>query len=391
MNLTDSVRVPRLPVLGWRSITARPAVAPLPAMSDGRDALLVSSGRAAIFLAMELLGIGAGDRVLVPTYHCPTMIAPIARLGAAPVFYPVDSAGSVDMNWLNSVDTTGVRAILAAHFFGLPQAMGDLRKFCDNRGIAFIEDCAHAFFGRSGTNTVGALGDFSVASLPKFFPVLEGGCLVARKPLNGPPSLAAPSALEEIRAWIDCIEVGASYARFGAPGRAFDLLASLKRRLRASTAGATAPVDEPADFGTYSQWLDERALHRRSMAASRWILEHATSPGLIERRRANYSLWTRLTKGLTQAEPLFPVLPPAAAPYVFPLRVRNPEAKYQAIRARGVPVFRWDVVWPGVPDLPGDAGRRWQTEVFQLGCHQDLDEADITRLAEIVRLEVEKE
>jgi hypothetical protein len=90
-------------------------------------------------------------------------------------------------------------------------------------------------------------------------------------------------------------------------------------------------------------------------------------------------------EGVAGAQPLFPVLPDAAAPYVFPLKVKDPEAKYHAIRTSGIPVFRWDIAWPGMPLLEGDEGRAWQTEVFQLGCHQDLSESDISRLAAAVR------
>ncbi len=80
-----------------------------------------------------------------------------------------------------------------------------------------------------------------------------------------------------------------------------------------------------------------------------------------------------------------PALPDAAAPYVFPLWVERPEASYKAIRAAGVPIFRWDEVWPGTPAIDGDCGIEWATHVFQLGCHQDLSVHDLSRMAQRVR------
>ena len=80
-----------------------------------------------------------------------------------------------------------------------------------------------------------------------------------------------------------------------------------------------------------------------------------------------------------------PQLPDASAPYVFPLWAEQPEASYMAIRAAGVPIFRWDQVWPGTPIIEGDYGIEWATHVFQIGCHQDLGIADLSRMANRLR------
>ena len=79
--------------------------------------------------------------------------------------------------------------------------------------------------------------------------------------------------------------------------------------------------------------------------------------------------------------PLFPVLPEQAAPYVFPLWVDDPAPVYQTVRASGIPVFRWDVLWPNMQRHANDTGVTWAEHVFQLGCHQDLDVADLERMA----------
>src|SRR5690349_21294936 len=139
----------------------------------------------AIALALRALQIRPGDKVLVPTYHCPTMIAPVVQCGAQPMFYPVTASGDVDLKWLQRTTLAGARALLATHYFGIPQPMSGLRAFCDAQRIALIEDCAHAFFGVSEGVPLGSLGDMAIASLPKFFPVSEGGLIVsATRPLE---------------------------------------------------------------------------------------------------------------------------------------------------------------------------------------------------------------
>jgi hypothetical protein len=190
--------------------------------------------------------------------------------------------------------------------------------------------------------------------------------------------------LSELRTLVDALEVGAQYGRLGVPGRVIDALASLKRRIRRPGAAATldAPVANPGDVGV---WLDERLLRQTSTSVTRWIVRHSEVRRLIERRRANYAYWSRSMMGIAGVEPLFPTLAEGAVPYVFPLWVRDAEAAYPLLRAAGVPIFRWDIAWPGVPELPGDQGKKWLSAVFQLGCHQDLEEEDMLRLAPLVK------
>src|SRR6188472_4335877 len=87
-----TVALPRLPLFGWASFTG-PKRSGTPCIVDRSDIVFTRSGQAAIGLALRDLAVGPGDRVLVPTYHCPTMIAPVAALGAQPLFFPLDAAG----------------------------------------------------------------------------------------------------------------------------------------------------------------------------------------------------------------------------------------------------------------------------------------------------------
>ena len=112
--------------------------------------------------------------MLVPTYHCPTMIAPVVHAGDGPDVLSDHGAARRTWNGCAQADLAGVRVMLAAHYFGLPQPMAVIRTFCDERGINLIEDCAHAFFGVSDDRPVGSWGDVAIASLTKFFPGARG-------------------------------------------------------------------------------------------------------------------------------------------------------------------------------------------------------------------------
>lgn len=84
--------LPKMPVLGWNSFGLRVERTP-PSVEDLPHRLLLTSGRAALFAALRQTALPAGTNVLVPTYHCPTMVAPIVEAGFAPVFYPIGADG----------------------------------------------------------------------------------------------------------------------------------------------------------------------------------------------------------------------------------------------------------------------------------------------------------
>lgn len=381
----NSHLIPRLPVLGWASFGGARR-AKLPSVLQNPHVLFTTSGRAAIALALQALAVAPRDRVLVPSFHCPTMIAPVVSTGAEPVFYPITEAGSVDIDYLQRLDLGRVRAILAAHYFGLPQPMSRLRRFCDEHGIALIEDCAHAFFGTSEGKPIGGWGDFAIASLTKFFPVSEGGCLVsATRPLDGFVLESRPF-IHQLKTLASAVEIGTTHGRFPGLNWLLRFAFELERIVRRRRADAPAEMrNEGDDDGEPGYEYDESIIGSRITRGTQWIVTLVHRERIVALRRRNYMLLADLLADAPNATPHLGDLPEGAVPYVFPLRVQHPDPRYQALRAARVPLFRWDQVWPGTPSIRGDQGLAWSHEIFQLGCHQDMTEADVHALADTVR------
>jgi dTDP-4-amino-4,6-dideoxygalactose transaminase len=105
---------------------------------------------------------------------------------------------------------------------------------------------------------------------------------------------------------------------------------------------------------------------------------------IATRRRDNFVLYQQLLSGMQGARPLFDEPLDAVAPYVFPLWVDDADRVYASLRELGMPVFRWDRIWPRVPVLSNDVGPLWSHHVLQLLCHQDLSPADIGRTSRAV-------
>ncbi len=352
---------PRLPVLGWSAFSGDYA-APIPGVLDARHCRYTISGRAAIVLALNVLGVKPGEKVLVPTYHSPAMIAPVVQAGAQPMFYPVTASGGPDLQRLTQTDLTGVRAMLVTHYFGLPQPMSIVRSFCVAHGFDLIEDCAHAFFGVSDDWPVGSWGDVAIASLTKFFPVLEGGLIVSTTRSLDRLELAPRGWYGEIKAAANAIEIGVEHGRFPGLNSLLGGMFNVKNWLRHRARGSVRAPDGNGDQG--GEAVVER-LHSSSQPAfaARWIANIVHRSRIVELRRRNYAELAKRLAQLPGARALRDDLPEAAAPYVFPLYVDHPAASYQRLRATGVPIFRWDGVWPGTPALDGDHGLDWSTHV----------------------------
>ena len=373
---------PKLPILGWAAFTGE-RVAPLPGVLDAPYRRDTTSGRAAIGLALQVIGVKPRDRVLVPTYHCPTMIAPIVQAGAQPVFYPITGTGGADINWLRQGASVGARAMLVVHYFGLPQPMAGVRAFCDANAISLIEDCAHAVFGVSDGRPVGHWGDIAIASLTKFFPVPEGGMIVSStRPLDE-LKLSRRGWLEELKAVVDAIQLGTEHRGFAGLNAVLRRVFGLKNWLRKRYISESVNRG-PRAYGRANSVEIHRFWSSRSAFAARWIANNVHRARIAATRRRNYAQLAARLSRLKGAHAPFTDLPDTAVPYVFPLYVDEPAASYQRLRGAGIPIFRWDELWLGTPALPGDRGVEWASHIFQLGCHQDLTSDQVDAIADIV-------
>ncbi|MFZ1828834.1 MAG: DegT/DnrJ/EryC1/StrS family aminotransferase [Candidatus Competibacteraceae bacterium] len=377
-RLKQRITFPRSPVLGWASFTGCRA-AGLPSVEDMSHVALTSSGRAAIFQALRQLRLPAGSKVLVPTYHCPTMVAPVVLAELQPVFYAVREDGLPDIASLSRPEAANARAVLAAHYFGLTRSLQEVRVWCDAQGVALIEDCAHTFFGVAGERPVGAWGDYAAASISKFLPVPEGGVLVsARRPVQD-MALAPQSVKARIKGWVDVVETGALYRRFRGLNTVLRMLVWVKNRGRSmvqvSSGVEAASVEESADAILKNGGMSRIA--QSPLGVTRWLLRVLPRGRIVARRQENYRQYAALFPRVPDVRPLFPDLPPQTAPYVFAVWFERVDEVYARLRAERLPVFRWDRVWPGTPRLDGDHGLLWSHQVLQFLCHQDLNTADI--------------
>jgi dTDP-4-amino-4,6-dideoxygalactose transaminase len=144
-------------------------------------ALAVSSCSAAIFLALEGLGLQPGARVLIPAFTFAAVPSAVVHARCQPVLVEVGENYRIDMDdFAAKLDDT-IEAVVISHMRGHTSDMDAIMALCDARGIPVIEDAAHSlgtlWHGRR-IGTIGRVGCFSFQSY-KMINAGEGGILIS--------------------------------------------------------------------------------------------------------------------------------------------------------------------------------------------------------------------
>lgn len=148
-------------------------------------AAAVSSGTAALHLAIRALGIGKGDEVILPSFAFIAVANALRYEHAVPVFADIDPRTlNLDPNRVAEAITPRTRAILVVHTFGVPAAMHQIMQIARHRDLFVIEDACEAIGAELGGQKVGTFGDVGVFG---FYPnkqitTAEGGMVVTRDP-----------------------------------------------------------------------------------------------------------------------------------------------------------------------------------------------------------------
>ncbi len=140
----------------------------------GGVAVAVQTGSAALHLALLSLGVGPGDRVVLPSYCCAAVLNAVRYCGAEPVLADPDPAtANLDPAGVRRRLSARTRAVIVPHLFGLPAPVREIRRL----GVPVVEDCAMSL-GAEG----GLLGDVSVFSFyaTKMMATGHGGLVATR-------------------------------------------------------------------------------------------------------------------------------------------------------------------------------------------------------------------
>lgn len=187
----------------------------LAAYLGASHAVAVNSGTSALQLALQVLEIGRGDEVILPSFSFMAVTNALLALGVVPVFVDIaPNTFNLDPEKLGAALSSKTRAIIAVHTFGHPAPMEAIVDFARRHSLYVIEDACEALGAEIRGSKAGALGDIGTFA---FYPnkqitTGEGGALATN-------SAKHAEALRRLRnqgrqpslEWLQHIEAGYSY------------------------------------------------------------------------------------------------------------------------------------------------------------------------------------
>ncbi len=379
---------PISPVFSRYSCLLKRQPPPQESILSTRSHLHVSSGRAAIALALEHAGIKAGDEVLVPAYHCESMVSPVRWRGAKPVFFKINGDTSINQQDIEQKITANTKAIITTHYFGFLQNLQSLREVCDSQNILLIEDCAHALFGSLNNGPVGSWGHYAIASSMKFFPVYDGGILASNSHDLSAISVSAPPTTFHAKAAFNIIENAIALKRLGLIGRIIDKLLLLKSALWAGLKKLTgkkngAIASPKSSDGGYD--LDENWIHKKVSQPSKLIIEHSDYQRICTLRRRNYIKLEQALSRLDGIRSLYSSLPEQAIPLVYPVYVAEPDKHFAPLKMQGVPIWRFgEFLDSEINESVCGNSVELSAHIFQFPCHQELTQEELDWMIETI-------
>ena len=145
-----------------------------------KHAQLTSSGTSALNVALAVMGIGAGDEVIMPCFTFVASFESILAAGATPVLVEVDDTLTMDPEAVRKAISSKTKAVMPVHMCGSMADLDPLQDICKEHGLYLLEDACQAFGGSFKGKMLGTIGDAGTYSFDfvKTITCGEGGAVV---------------------------------------------------------------------------------------------------------------------------------------------------------------------------------------------------------------------
>ena len=177
-------------------------------------AVAVSSGTAALHLALVALGIGEGDEVILPSFAFVAVANTVRLVRAIPVFAEIEPCSlNLEPESVESAITPRTRAIIVVHTFGIPAQLDKLLSLAQRHNLALVEDACEAIGAEFEKRRVGSFGHIAVLG---FYPnkqitTGEGGAVLCRDASHAARLRSLRNQGRSGGQWLDHAEPGFNY------------------------------------------------------------------------------------------------------------------------------------------------------------------------------------
>lgn len=337
-------------------------------LTEEEGRVFTADGRSALIAGLKVLGIGKGDRVLIPAYICKVIPSLLGTLGIGYVYYPVRRDMSMDTNTLKSLlGSINCKAVLMVHYFGFVDPnFKEMVRLCRAKGVKILEDCAHALYSENNGRDLGREGDIAIFSLYKVLGSPTGGMLIINSDFRGPVKLeelpVTNKTMKQVMSLLYQVEKGIGFSI-----RPYLLTVGAIKRLAHRDKGNRVNV---RDYN-----IDTLSLK---------IYKNADKTKIVSKRRENFCyLLKRVSEcGLTS---IYTRLPEGISPLGFPILLEDRDRIHHLLYKMG---FLLHALWDELPEDIGEEefpySHYLSRRVLVLPVHQDIEHEHLDVLLDTI-------
>ena len=161
----------------WKALELEKA---LSKRMESKYTQLVSSGTAALTVALAVLGVGAGDEVIMPTFTFVASFESILAIGAVPILVDVDDTLTLNPVAVENAITSKTKVVMPVHMCGSMADLKALKEICTKHDLLLLEDACQAIGGSYDGKPLGSYGDLGCFSFDyvKTITCGEGGAII---------------------------------------------------------------------------------------------------------------------------------------------------------------------------------------------------------------------
>ena len=353
---------------------------------------LMYQGRYAFYEALALLGCMTDDEVLLPSYHCLSMVEPVVRYGCKVSFYKIRGNLQTTVNDIQDAITTDTKAVFLVHYFGLFQKkIEEIKDYLLSKDIFLIEDCAHVIPLRH--QKAGTIGDISIFAPRKFLPLIDGAFLRINNPkITKSPILKNLPLLRELKVVKNTFEQHLSaynYERLKYYYFKIDKNINNSRKLlkpppiqnHTRRRVSTIPVE-----------FDMNLTNCRCSCLARYVLRRANFEAIYEKRKRAFKyFYDELYIGHGLKPPAFLNSGGSECVFGFPILSENKRNVIRELKQRNIQTFTFgEELHEHVVRQGNLVDERLSSQLFFMPIHQDLDLDELRyisrNLKEILRI-----
>lgn len=342
-----------LPPLPPSALWSRPR--PLPFPFDDDRCRVYDLGRNALWHGLRALGLGSGDELLMPAYHCGSEVAAVVDLGLVPRFWGGGAGLEPDEDELAALITPRTRGLYLIHHLGLAQDAPRWRAWCEERDLLLCEDLAPGWPASLAGRPLGSWGHLSLFSPWKTFGLPDCGAVLCEPP----PAAIAPVSRRPGK------ELAKGFLRW--PLQRSSLAAGWMER------GRETAFDSSVAFTINAP---DRGVSKTSLRLLARLVDPAVGPA----RAGNYDwLLERLGERVARE---FRRPAEQGCPFGLPVETTDKPAFLRHLARHGISGLDfWSVAHPTVPEGAFPRLRHLRETVVVLPVHQQLRQRDRERIA----------